>query len=82
MTASAETRANRRYQELISKGEKVSFEDVLHNVQERDYIDSNRKDSPLVKAEDAIEIDNSNLSLDQQFNKILQLVETKLKNKE
>ncbi|HAI16808.1 MAG TPA: cytidylate kinase, partial [Xanthomarina gelatinilytica] len=50
----------------------------LHNVQERDYIDSNRKDSPLVKAKDAIEIDNSNLSLEEQFNKILQLVETKL----
>lgn len=79
MTASADTRANRRYQELLSKGEDVTFEDVLHNVQERDYIDSNRKDSPLAKAEDAVEIDNSHLSLDQQFNKILQLVETKLK---
>ncbi|MCX7550462.1 (d)CMP kinase [Xanthomarina sp. F2636L] len=79
MTASAETRANRRYQELLSKGEDVSFKDVLHNVQERDFIDSNRKDSPLKKADDAIEIDNSNLSLDEQFNKILQLVETKLK---
>ncbi|HLV69785.1 MAG TPA: (d)CMP kinase [Xanthomarina sp.] len=78
MTASPETRANRRYQELLSKGEQVSFNEVLHNVQERDYIDSNRKDSPLVKAKDAIEIDNSNLSLEQQFNKILQLVETKL----
>jgi cytidylate kinase len=79
MTASAETRAKRRFQELFSKGEDVTFEDVLHNVQERDFIDSNRKDSPLVKAKDAIEIDNSNLTLDQQFNKILQLVENKLK---
>ncbi|EMQ93950.1 MULTISPECIES: (d)CMP kinase [Xanthomarina] len=78
MTASPETRANRRYQELLSKGEQVSYNEVLHNVQERDYIDSNRKDSPLVKAKDAIEIDNSNLSLEEQFNKILQLVETKL----
>lgn len=78
MTASPETRANRRYQELLSKGEQVSYNEVLHNVQERDYIDSNRKDSPLVKAKDAIEIDNSNLSLEGQFNKILQLVETKL----
>ncbi|WP_417890195.1 (d)CMP kinase [Xanthomarina gelatinilytica] len=78
MTASPETRANRRYQELLSKGEKVSYNEVLHNVQERDYIDSNRKDSPLIKAKDAIEIDNSNLSLEEQFNKILQLVETKL----
>ena len=79
MTASADTRANRRYEELISKGENVTFEEVLHNVQERDYIDSNRKDSPLFKAEDAIEIDNSHMTLEQQFNKILQLVETKLK---
>ncbi|GGG50003.1 (d)CMP kinase [Bizionia arctica] len=79
MTASAETRANRRFQELISRGDEVNFEQVLHNVQERDFIDSNRKDSPLVKANDAIEIDNSNLSLEEQFNKILQLVENKQK---
>ena len=73
MTASAETRAERRYQELIERGEKVTYEAVLKNVQERDHIDSNRKDSPLIKAKDAIEIDNSNMSLEQQFNKILQL---------
>ncbi|WP_323370454.1 (d)CMP kinase [Xanthomarina sp. F1114] len=48
-------------------------------MEERDFIYSNRKDSPLKKAEDAIEIDNSSLYLDQQFNKILQLVETKQK---
>lgn len=79
MTASPETRAERRYNELISKGEEVSYLDVLKNVQERDYIDSHREDSPLIKAEDAIEIDNSLLTLDEQFNKILQLVENKLK---
>jgi len=79
MTASAETRAMRRYDELISRGDDVSFSDVLKNVQERDYIDSHREDSPLIKAEDAIEIDNSSLSLEEQFNKILQLVENKLK---
>ena len=73
MTASAETRAKRRYQELIERGDKVDYKDVLQNVQERDYIDSNRKDSPLVKAKDAIEIDNSYMTLDEQFNKILQL---------
>ncbi|GAA4973557.1 (d)CMP kinase [Algibacter aquimarinus] len=73
MTASAEKRALRRYDELIERGDAVSYDDVLKNVQERDYIDSNRKDSPLIKAKDAIEIDNSNLSLDEQFNKILQL---------
>ena len=74
MTASAETRAARRFQELIARGDKVEYKEVLNNVQERDYLDSNREDSPLVKAEDAIEIDNSNMTLDEQFNKILQLV--------
>ncbi len=67
MTASAETRAQRRYDELIERGDNITYEDVLKNVRERDYIDSNRENSPLVKAEDAIEIDNSNLTLDQQF---------------
>ncbi|MBU2940301.1 (d)CMP kinase [Lacinutrix sp. C3R15] len=79
MTASAETRAQRRFDELVSRGDEVLYKDVLHNVQERDYIDSNRKDSPLVKAEDAIEIDNSNLSLEEQFNKVLALVTNSLK---
>ncbi|MFL1011631.1 (d)CMP kinase [Flavisericum labens] len=74
MTASAETRAKRRFDELIGRGDKVKFDDVLKNVKERDYIDSNREDSPLVKAEDAIEIDNSNMTLDEQFEKILRLV--------
>jgi len=73
MIASAKTRAERRYQELIDRGDEVSYEAVLKNVQERDYIDSNREDSPLRKADDAIEIDNSNLSLKEQFNKVLQL---------
>ena len=61
MTASPEIRAQRRYDELISKGEKVNFNEVLQNVKERDYLDSHRSDSPLVKADDAIEIDNSNI---------------------
>lgn len=74
MTASPETRAKRRYDELIGRGDKVVFEDVLKNVKERDYIDSNREDSPLVKAEDAIVIDNSNMTLEEQFEKILNLV--------
>lgn len=74
MTASAETRALRRYDELKAKGDDVSFEAVLKNVQERDYLDTTRDDSPLYKAEDAIEIDNSNMSMEEQFNKILKLV--------
>ncbi|MGR7814087.1 (d)CMP kinase [Lacinutrix undariae] len=78
MTASAQTRAQRRYDELIERGDDVLFEDVLHNVESRDHIDSTRKDSPLVKADDAIEIDNSNLTLETQFEKILKLVNAKI----
>ena len=79
MTASAEKRAVRRYEELIERGDDVTYEDVLKNVQDRDYIDSTRKDSPLVKADDAIEIDNSSLTLVEQFEKILDLANKKIK---
>ena len=75
MTASPETRAQRRFDELVSKGQTVTFEQVLHNVQERDYIDTHRADSPLVKADDAIEIDNSYLTKEEQFSLVLELVE-------
>lgn len=75
MTATDEVRAQRRFDELTVKGDKVSYEEVLHNVRERDYIDSNRENSPLLKAEDAIEIDNSNLGIDEQYKKIMRLVE-------
>jgi cytidylate kinase len=78
MNASADTRAQRRYDELIERGDKVNYDAVLTNVKERDYMDSNRKDSPLVKANDAIEIDNSNLSREQQFSKVLALVKETL----
>jgi cytidylate kinase len=57
MTSSPETRAKRRFEELQAKGDSVSYDEVLQNVQERDYIDTHRADSPLVKAEDAVEID-------------------------
>lgn len=76
MTASPETRAKRRYDELIEKGQEVTYEEVLKNVQERDYIDTHRKDSPLTKAADAVEIDNSHLSIQEQFDKVLELVNT------
>lgn len=79
MTASAETRAKRRYHELIKRGDKVDYHDVLKNVKERDYIDSTRKDSPLIKATDAIEIDNSNMTLENQFDKIVELVNKVIK---
>ena len=74
MTASATTRAQRRYNELVAKGDRVTFEEVLKNVEERDYIDTHREDSPLVMAEDAIEIDNSHLNRKEQFELVLELV--------
>jgi len=73
MTASAEKRAKRRYLELQENNQKVSYEEVLKNVEERDYLDTTRKDSPLVKAEDAVEVDNSEMSIDEQFEKIYKL---------
>ncbi len=66
VTASAEIRAQRRYDELNAKGEKVNFEEILHNVQERDRIDMTRAVSPLRKADDALELDNSHLTPEQQ----------------
>ena len=78
MTASPETRAQRRFDELQAKGDAVTYEEVLANVQERDYIDTHRDDSPLVMAEDAIEIDNSYLTREEQFNAVLELVEEKI----
>jgi cytidylate kinase len=75
MTASAETRAQRRFDELQAKGDSVTYEEVLKNVQDRDYIDTHRDDSPLVIADDAIEIDNSYLSREEQFQAVLELVE-------
>ncbi|MGB2129394.1 MAG: (d)CMP kinase [Flavicella sp.] len=74
MTASAETRAKRRYKQSLAKGEKVLYEAVLENVTSRDRQDTSREDSPLVKASDAIEIDNSDLTREAQFLKIMALV--------
>lgn len=78
MNSSAETRAERRYNELIEKGQHVTYDEVLENVQERDYIDTHREDSPLVKADDAIEINNSTLTKEEQFNLVLKLVEERV----
>ncbi len=78
MTASTEKRAERRYNELRDRGEDIKFEDVLANVKERDYLDTTRDDSPLIKAEDAIEIDNSNLNLEEQFEKVVKLARNKI----
>lgn len=66
VTASDKIRAQRRYDELTAKGEKVNFEEILNNVQERDRIDMTRAVSPLRKADDALELDNSHLTPEQQ----------------
>jgi cytidylate kinase len=73
MTALPEKRAMRRYKELIDKGDKVAYEDVLRNVQNRDYIDSHREDSPLRQADGAVAIDNSDMGLKEQFERLLNL---------
>ena len=78
MTASADKRATRRYKELLDRGDKINYEEILHNVQERDRIDSTREDSPLVLAKDAIEFDNSDMGLKEQFERIMSLVKIKL----
>ena len=75
MTASADVRAERRYNELIDKGDNVNYEEILKNVVERDLLDSTREDSPLIKAKDAIEIDNSDLSIEAQFDQIYSLIQ-------
>lgn len=66
VTASAEVRAQRRYDELKAKGMPADFDDILKNVKERDYIDSHRETSPLRKADDALELDNSNITIEEQ----------------
>ncbi|MGL5317225.1 MAG: (d)CMP kinase [Bacteroidales bacterium] len=66
VTASAEVRAQRRYDELMAKGDLVDFAAILDNVKQRDYIDQNREESPLRQADDAVILDNSNLSIEQQ----------------
>lgn len=67
VTADIETRAKRRFLELVEKGQNPNFEEVKKNLTERDFLDQNRKDSPLVKAPDAILIDNTNLNRKEQL---------------
>ncbi len=77
MTASVEVRARRRYDELLEKGYAISFEEVKSNVEERDHIDETRKESPLRKADDAVVIDNSHLSREEQLERTLATIENK-----
>lgn len=78
MTASAEIRAQRRYLELKGKGQEVNYEDVMKNVQERDDVDTSREDSPLIQAQDAIVIDNSEMTREEQFELILKLAQERI----
>src|SRR5574344_343903 len=66
VTASAEVRAQRRFDELKSKGQEASYDEILHNVKQRDYLDQNREVSPLRQASDAILLDNSTLTIEEQ----------------
>ena len=80
LTASASVRAKRRFEEMIKKGLSVSYDDIVYNINNRDMLDSTRSDSPLIIEKDAIVIDNSNMSIDDQINKISQLIEDKFSN--
>ncbi|MCB0631293.1 MAG: (d)CMP kinase [Saprospiraceae bacterium] len=78
LTAEIEERARRRYAELKAKGMEVSLEEVARNLQERDHIDSTREDSPLMKAEDAVVIDNTHLTPDHQLQIALDLAQQRI----
>ena len=67
MTASAQVRAERRYREMEARGEKPDYESVLANVKERDFLDENRETAPLRRAEDAVLLDNSNMTIEDQL---------------
>jgi cytidylate kinase len=81
VTASAEIRAKRRFDELTAKGETISYAEILQNVQERDRIDSTREASPLRKAADALVLDNSNMTREEQMEWVIEKVEESLKLK-
>ena len=79
LTASPDIRAKRRHNEMINDGEIVNIEDVLENILVRDNLDTTRKDSPLIIEKDAVVIDNSFLSIEDQLAKILALINQKIK---
>ncbi|HAD80171.1 (d)CMP kinase [Empedobacter falsenii] len=77
VTASPEVRAQRRFLEYQQQGKDIPLDEVLKNVNERDYIDSHRAYSPLRKADDAIEVDNSNMNLEETVNKVMEIINSK-----
>lgn len=79
VTASTEVRARRRYDELKNKGQQVDLEEVRKNVEQRDYIDTHRETAPLRQAEDAIVLDNSNMTIEEQHRWLLEQLKTKIK---
>jgi cytidylate kinase len=78
VTADPMVRAKRRFDELVEKGQATTIEEVLANLEKRDHIDSNRADSPLLQASDAIVLDNSNLTREEQFEWVMKLVNQKI----
>lgn len=81
LTASPEERARRRFLEYQAKGEDISYEEVLKNVQQRDYLDTHRNDSPLIVAEGAITVDNTEMDLPETLKILLQLAQKKITSK-
>lgn len=77
LTASAEARAKRRYDELISKGDDITFEEVVENINKRDEIDTHRATSPLIKAEDAIEVNNDHMNQQETFETVMEIIREK-----
>jgi cytidylate kinase len=78
VTASAEVRAQRRYDELQAKGMPADYDDILKNVQERDYIDSHREVSPLRQADDALLLDNSHMTIEEQDEWLMKAYEQRI----
>lgn len=81
LTASSEVRAKRRYDELLAKGEECDFDAIKKDIEERDYRDMNREISPLKKAEDAIEVDTSDMDIETVIETILEICEKKMNEK-
>lgn len=79
LIADAKERANRRYRELVAKGENVKIEEIYENILKRDKIDSTRKESPLKKADDAIEVDTTSKNIEEVKNEILYIIKQKNK---
>ena len=80
LTASDSVRANRRFEEMINNGLSVSYDDILNNIRIRDSIDSSRTDSPLIIENDAVVIDNSYMSINEQIKQIILLIDKKIAN--